>query len=69
MSKHCKSLPSEKHEIVCTDEIDETACKKKWTNAAAKKLLKMNEDCNLTGGLQAKLVLAVGARVMTPKQG
>ena len=24
----------------------------------------MNEDCNLTGGLQAKLVLAYGARVM-----
>ena len=24
----------------------------------------MNEDCNLTSGLQAKLVLALGARVM-----
>ena len=58
------SLATEKHELVCVDDIDESASKRKWTSAAAKQLEKINHDCNLTGGLQAKLVLAVGSRVM-----
>ena len=30
----------------------------------AEKLAKLNDDCNMTAGLEAKLLLAVGARVM-----
>ena len=31
---------------------------------AAEQLDKLNNDCNMTAGLEAKLVLAIGARVM-----
>ena len=30
----------------------------------AEKLAKLNDDCNMTASLEAKLLLAVGARVM-----
>ena len=46
------------------DNVDESASKRKWTSAAEKRLEKLNHDCNLTGGLLAKIVLAVGCRVM-----
>ena len=58
------SLSTEKHVLVCSDTIDESASKRKWTSAADKRLDKLNHDCNLTGGLLAKIVLAVGCRVM-----
>ena len=35
-----QSLPSEKHEIICTDKIDETACKKKWTKCCSQEIAK-----------------------------
>ena len=62
--KALDSLSTEKHELLCVDDIDESSSKRKWTSAATKQLEKLNHDCNLTGGLQAKLVLAVGCRVM-----
>ena len=59
-----KSLPGKVCDLVCTDEVDETTSKLKWTKKANKQLQKLNDDCNMTGGLQAVLSLAVGARVM-----
>ena len=59
-----KLLPSESHEIPCSDEIDETCSTSKWNKKALEQLEKLNKDCNLTAGLEAKLILAVGARVM-----
>ena len=57
-------LLSEVHKLVCTDEVDETAGTRKWNKKAADQLEKLNNDCNRTAGLEAKLSLAVGARVM-----
>ena len=57
-------LPSEVHELACTDEVDETAGTRKWNKKAADQLEKLNNDCNRTAGLEAKLSLAVGAWVM-----
>ena len=48
-------LPSEVHELVCTDEVDETAGTHKWNKKAAEQLEKLNNDCNRTAGLEAKL--------------
>ena len=48
-------LPSEVHELVCTDEVDETAGTRKWNKKAADQLEKLNNDCNRTAGLEAKL--------------
>ena len=48
----------------CVDEIDETSSTRKWSKKATDALSKANKDCNLTAGLEAKLTLAVGARVM-----
>ena len=54
-----------KHECFpCVDEIDETTSACIWTNKAANALNKVNKDCNLTAGLEAKLTFAIGARVM-----
>ena len=36
----------------------------KWSEKAKKELGKLNNDSNLTAGLEAELTLAVGARVM-----
>ena len=52
------------HELVCTDEIDETFSKCKMSKKAIEHLYKMNSDCILTAGREAKLSLAVGARIM-----
>ena len=49
---------------MCIDEIDETSSSHKWTKKAQKQLEKLNNDSNLTAGLEAELTLAVGARVM-----
>ena len=57
-------LTSQVHNLFCTDEVDETCSTRKWSKKAAEQLEKLNNDCNLTAGLEAKLTLAVGARVM-----
>ena len=58
------SLDSEVHQIKCIDEIDETASKLTWTKKADGQLQKLNNDSNMTAGLEAILMMAVGARVM-----
>ena len=58
------SLNTKVHEIDCIDEVDETQSMCKWHKKAAEQLKKLNSDCNNTAGLEAKLILAVGARVM-----
>ena len=64
-SEMLSRLTSEVHELPCTDEVDETHNPCKWNKKkTAEKLAKLNEDCNMTAGLEAKLLLAVGARVM-----
>ena len=57
-------LTSEVRDIVCTDEVDETAGTRKWNKKASEHLEKLNNDSNMTAGLEARLSLAVGARVM-----
>ena len=47
------------HKLLCTDEVDEICNQNKQT---AEKLAKLNENCNMTAGLEAKL--AVGVQVM-----
>ena len=59
-----QELASEVHEIMCTDEIDQTSSTQKWTKKATEQLEELNSDCKMTAGLEAKLTLAVGARVM-----
>ena len=63
-SEMLSSLPSKVHTLVCADEVDETASTGKCSKKAADQLEKLNDDCNRTAGLEAKLELAVGARVM-----
>ena len=41
-----KLLPSECHEIPCSDEIDETCSTSKWNKKALEQLEKLNKDCN-----------------------
>ena len=62
--KMLSALDTEVHKIVCIDEIDETSSSYKWTKKAQKQLEKLNNDSNLTAGLEAELTLAVGACVM-----
>ena len=57
-------LASKVHELVCTDQIDQTSTTRKWTKKAEDQLKKLNNDCNMTAGLEAKFLLANGARVM-----
>ena len=57
-------LTSQVHELLCIDEVDETSGTLKCNKKAAEQLEKLNRDCNTTAGLEAKLSLAVGARVM-----
>ena len=61
-SEMLSSLPSKVHTLVCADEVDETASTRKWSKKAVDQLEKLNDDCNTTARLEAKL--AVGARVM-----
>ena len=49
--------------FTCADEIDGIVVPEKNTDA----LSKANKDYNMTADLEAKLVLAVGARVMLRK--
>ena len=56
----CKNA-SKVHEIYCTDEFYETAGNRKMTKKVIEHLEKLNTDCDMTVGLEAKLLLAVGA--------
>ena len=58
------SLDSKVHELPCVDEVDESGGTRRWNKKAADHLEKLNSDSNMTAGLEAKLRLAVGARVM-----
>ena len=58
------SLDSKVHELACVDEVDESGGTRRWNKKAADHLEKLNSDSNMTAGLEAKLRLAVGARVM-----
>ena len=55
-----KCLPSEIKVIKSTDDIDQTSTTRKWTNKATEHLEKINQDCNMTAGLESNLQLAVG---------
>ena len=57
------SLDSKVHELACVDEI-ESCGTRRWNKKAADHLEKLNSNSNMTAGLEAKLPLAVGARVM-----
>ena len=57
-------LHSEVKEIPCIDEVDKTKGTFKWIKKAIQAKEKLNTDCNLTGGLEAMLKVAVGAHVM-----
>ena len=59
-TKCSKTLASQVHEIVCTDVIDQTSLTQMWAKKATEQLEKLNSDCNMTDGLEAKLPLAVG---------
>ena len=58
------SLEYKVHELSCADEVDETGGTHWWNKKAAYHLEKLNIDSNMTAGLEAKLWLAVSARVM-----
>ena len=40
------SLTFKIHELVCTDEVDETISIRKWNKKASEQLDKLNSDCN-----------------------
>ena len=56
----CKNA-SNVHDTYC---IDESAGNRKMTKKVIKHLDTLNTDCNMTAGLEAKLSLAIGTRVM-----
>ena len=58
-----QQLTTKVQELVCTDEVDQTSTKK-WSKKALEQLETLNNDCSRTTGLEAKLLLAVGARAM-----
>ena len=62
--KMLSALDTEVHKIVCIDEIEKTSLSYEWTKKAQKQLENLNNDSNLTAGLEPELILAVGTRVM-----
>ena len=52
-----QKLTAEVHELMCADEIDERAGSRKMTKKAIAHLDKLNSDCNMMAGLEAKLSL------------
>ena len=54
LAKNSAALDNEVHKIVCVDEIDETSSSRKWSKKAQKELEKLNNDSNLTAGLEAE---------------
>ena len=63
-SEMLSRLSAETIEIPYIDEVDETAGTRKWNQKAAEQLEQLNQDCNMTAGLEAVLRAAIGARVM-----
>ena len=51
----CLNISLLKYNLMCTDEIDESASTHKWSKKAAESLEKLNKDCNMAAGLEAKL--------------
>ena len=51
-----QSLSSDVHQIDCIDEVDESSGTVKWSKRAQQQLEKLNDDCNLTAGLEAHLI-------------
>ena len=43
-----QQLTTEVHELVCTDEVDQTSSTKKWNKKALEQLEKLNSDCSRT---------------------
>ena len=60
----CSMLKCSKQLCLRCVSIDETAGTRKITKNVIRHLDKMNADCNMTARLEARLSLAVGARVM-----
>ena len=58
-----QQLTTEVHELICTDEV-KLHPPKSGIKKAVEQLEKLKNDCSRTAGLEAKLLLAVGARVM-----
>ena len=58
------TLDTDLHKIASVDEIDATLSTRNWSAKEQKLLEKLNEDSNSTGGLEAEITLAVGARIM-----
>ena len=50
--------------IECSDNVDQTSSTCTWNKQLEEKLDKLNQDCYSTAGLESKLELAEGARVM-----
>ena len=63
-----EKLGSELQELVCMDEVDQTSSTRKWVKKAAEQLDKLNNDCNMTAGLEAKLVFTIGATCIAASQ-
>ena len=59
-----QQLTTKVHKLVCMDEVDQISSTKKWNKKGIEQLEKLNNNCNRTAGLEAKLLLGVGARVM-----
>ena len=63
-NKMLNMLGNQVIKIDAVDEVDDTASIQSWNNKATKELSRLNNDCNLTAGLEAKLHIAEGARIM-----
>ena len=64
-SEMLRHLTSKVHELLCTDEVDQTVTSCKWTKKAAERLEKLNSDCNMTAAwARTQAYTAVGAQVM-----
>ena len=57
-------LDTKVYKISCVDEIDETMGNRRWNKRSAEQLQKLDKDSSLTAGLEAGLVVPVGACVM-----
>ena len=63
-NKMLNMLGNQVIKIDAVDEVDDTASNQSWNNKATKELSRLNNDCNLTAGLEAILHIAEGARIM-----
>ena len=58
------NVSQSKVDIFSSNNVDEMASMRKWNNKAQKHLEKLNSDINQTAGLEGKLTLCIGVRVM-----